>query len=143
MIVFGNIDHGNAIAAHAGFVWNPSADQVISITDNDGKLLGGAIYEKFLGNSIFGHVSGLCENWLSRDALWVAFHYPFVQLGCQKLLGMTPSANVKALEFARRLGFTEVGRVTDAYRDGDLVVFEMDRKDCRWLSLAPRTIRSG
>lgn len=142
MILFGDHDHGFQIAAAAGSAFNPYADMVISRVDERG-LLGGAVYQNYTGASIGMHVAGFHADWLNKDLLWVGFHYPFVQLGCQRIFGQVPASNLQALEFDLRLGFKEVTRIDGVFPDGGLIVLAMDRDDCKWLRLRPTGLRAG
>jgi len=142
MIVFDDREHGDQIAKAAGFDWDPQHSHVISSVGNSGKLLGGIIFERFMGSSIWSHCGSFGSNWVGKDLVWWCHYYPFVQLKVSKILGMAQSTNLKVLAFALKLGFHEVARVTDAYPDGDLVILEMCRDNpqtCRWLSLMPRS----
>ena len=66
--------------------------------------------------------------------LFAAFDYPFNQLGIEKTFGIVNSQNIKAMEYDQKLGFKEAVRFKGMHTDGgDLVVFEMDKADCRWI----------
>lgn len=121
--------------------FNPVADVVIARVDGE-KLLGGVILRDWNGASILMHVAGFTPHWLSRDFLWVCFHYPFVQLGCKKVLALVSSGNPRAIDFDKKIGFIEECRIKEADLNGDLVLLSMRREDCRWLSIKPRGIMS-
>lgn len=137
MITAGNLDHARAIAKEAGCFFNPECDHVISRSEN-GKLLGGVIFQGYTGASIGIHVGSFDPRWLNKDMLWIAFHYPFDQLGVQKLFGQIPSDNRKALDFNNKLGFKEEARIAGVFPDADLVVMSMRREECRWLKRGSR-----
>jgi RimJ/RimL family protein N-acetyltransferase len=141
MIRLDNTEDGRAIS-NPPDAYNPAIDRVIASVRGD-TLLGGFTYEKFNGASIVMHVRSFDPHWLSQDLLWVAFHYPFVQLGCKMALGFIRSSNQKALAFVNKLGFKEEHRIRDACPHGDLVVLTMRREECRWLSIKPKGIRWG
>ena len=142
MIVEGNHEHGHAIAEAAGTHFNPRCDRVVANVVR-GKLLGGVIFTGFTVAGIGLHSAGFDPHWLSRDMLWMAFHYPFEQLGVRKITGTIHSGNRKAILFDLKLGFTEETRVVDLFPDGDLIIMSMRREDCRWLKLKPRGAHSG
>lgn len=142
MIRFNYRPDGYRIAKEAGQPFNPAVDVVISRVE-DGKLLGGVIFNGFTGASIAIHMAGFDPHWVNRDMLWVAFDYPFRQLDCKKLFGLLPSSNQKALEIDLKLGFKKVAVIPEVYPDADMVVLEMRREDCRWLNLTPRELRRG
>lgn len=142
MIRFNVQADGHAIAERAGCAFNPGVDQVIARVD-DGGLRGGAIYQNYTGVSINAHLAGFDEQWISRDLIWVCFHYPFVQLDCKKLFGQVPSFNTEAYELDKKFGFKEIARIEGVFPNGDLIVMCMNREDCRWLAMKPRTLRNS
>jgi hypothetical protein len=139
-IHFNNIEHGYTIGQSAGYHFNPEADTVISL-DRNGQLSGGVIYNGYTGRSINVHTAVFDTGWCNRDMLWVVFHYPFIQLGCDSIFGQIPSSNPKAIDFDVKLGFNIIARIDDVFPDGDLIVVRMKRDECRWLSLQPREIQ--
>jgi len=108
----------------------------ISRTLND-DLLGGALYNHFNGVSVEIHVASSHPRWLTRNALYIAFWYPFDQLGVTKLVGVVPSANKVALKFDLDLGFKEEARLQDVVPGGEAVILSMRREQCRWLAHKP------
>lgn len=143
MIHFNDVEHGCQIAVVIPRTYNPMADRVVSNTDTEGRLLGGVIYEGCISNCIFMHQGSFDPHWLSQDMLWTVFHYPFVQLGLGKVCGTIPSSKPELLDFNRRLGFKVECTITDAYKDGDLIIMSMLKEDCRWLRIKPKSIRSN
>jgi RimJ/RimL family protein N-acetyltransferase len=137
VIVTDNFAHARTIAKAAGFHFNPECD-IVMAREEDGKLLGGVIFQAYNGASIVIHVAGFAPNWLNRDLLWIAFSYPFDQLKVTKLFTQTPSDNRKALDFNTNLGFKDEARIEGVFRDADLIVRSMRREDCRWLKRGHR-----
>lgn len=142
MIEFGNIEHGEAIAKAIPRRFNPACDPVISNVI-DGRLLGGVIYDGFTGSCVFIHQAGFTKHWLSRDMLWVAFDYPFNQLGVKKLCGTIPSTNPGLLAMNLKLGFQVEHAIEDGYPGGNMLILSMTRDECRWLDMKPRGIKAG
>lgn len=146
MIVFNDPNHGHRIAEKAGTIFNPAVDTCIARVGEgarDGVLLGGVTYTGYTGASIGMHVAGFADAWVNRDMLWVCFHYPFVQLGANKIIGQVPAHNIKALDFDLKLGFKVEARVPDVFPEGDLLVLGMYRADCQWLKLKPSSLTAG
>lgn len=135
IVEFNNIAHGHAIAEASGTYYNPLCDIVISRSVG-GVLLGGSVYENYTGRSIAMHTAGFVPKWISRDLLWVSFHYPFIQLDCEYIFGQVPAHNLKALAFDLKLGFKEIVRIEGVFPEGDVIVMRMHRDECRYL--APR-----
>lgn len=109
----------------------------------DGELLGVVMYQRYTHTSIMMHAVGLTPNWLSRDFLWLVFHYPFEQLGCERVFAPVHSGNAAALEFDRKVGFRIETTVRNVYPDGDQIILVMERAQCRWLKLKPKGIKSN
>ena len=143
MIEFGNITHGFKIGAAIPRPYNPSVDVVISKVTPEGNCLGGVIYDGFTGGCIFMHQAGFHPHWLTGNMIWIVFDYPFNQLGVRKVAGTINSSNKELLDFNRRLGFKEEGRIKHAYPDGDLLVLTMERSVCRWLKIKPKVYKDA
>lgn len=63
----------------------------------------------------------------------VAIH-AFAVCGRDRMFGLVPSNNEKALSVDRKIGFTEVARIKDTMGEGiDTIVMRLDREDCRYL----------
>lgn len=137
MITLNNLTHAREIAKAAGCFFNPECDHCISNAKGD-RLLGGVIFTGFTGASIGIHAGSFDPRWLDRNMLWIAFSYPFDQLGVDKLFGQIPSDNRKALDFNRKLGFIDEVRVPGVFPGADLIVMSMTRAQCRWLKRGQR-----
>lgn len=143
MIHFNNAEHGKAIVeVNTGdpvAPYTPGWNHCVSRTKND-KLVGGVIYENYFVRSIAIHVCSFEPNWLNRDFLWACFHYPFVQLGVEKVFAYVDSTKASVVKFDLGIGFTEENRIKDAVIGGDILVLSMYAKDCKWLDWTPKTI---
>jgi hypothetical protein len=134
---------GPQIAEAAGAAYNAALDiNICTVTDE--VLQGGVMFSDYTGESIQAHIAGFKPHWLTRDLLWTMFHYPFNQLGVKRIFGPVPENNLKALEFDLKLGFTPAVRIEGIY-PGNVacVLMRMDREDCRFLKLTPRSIQSN
>ena len=141
-IVTGNLVAGRRIAQAAGTFFNLEHDQCIARFE-DGVLYGGVTYTGYSGCSIQGHMAGFVPNWINRDFLWVAFHYPFVQLGVDRVFAQVPESNKRALEINMKLGFKLVAKIEGVYPTGACCVLEMQKSGCRWLQITPRRVVAG
>ena len=80
------------------------------------------------------HMVNLKGGYTPKGLLFGAFDYPFNFLGLEKTFGIVNSQNTKAMEYDKKLGFKEAIRFPGMHCDGgDLVVFEMNKADCRWI----------
>ena len=59
----------------------------------------------------------------------------FIQCGRNRIFGLVPANNEKAIKLDLHMGFREVARIPDAYAEGvDYIVVRMDKSDTRWLT---------
>jgi RimJ/RimL family protein N-acetyltransferase len=139
MIELGSILHGQKIATAMKAVYNSSSETVISRSER-GRLYGGCIFSDYTGTSVCMHIAGFTPTWINRDMIAVCFRYAFNQLHSKVIIGRVASTNVKALKLDLHLGFREVARIKDAVPDGDIIILELRREDCKWLNLVPKGI---
>jgi RimJ/RimL family protein N-acetyltransferase len=103
----------------------------------DGKILGGFALTGYMGLAMSIHMAARSPRWFSRELAWIAFHYPFVQLGVRKLIAPVSSGNFHSETLCRRAGWREEARLRDLFPDADLILFTMTRDQCRWLNYTP------
>lgn len=128
------------IAEKAGAPFNPRGSASIARV-RDGFVLGGAVYYHSTGESIAAHIAAFDEHWLNRDLLWVMFDYPFNQLCVKRIFGEISEDNTAALRFNEKLGFRKVARIEGVFPNNTAcIVMRIDREDCRFLTIKPRTI---
>lgn len=112
-----------------------SAHTAIGLEEG-GDLLAGVVYEGYNGSNIMMHVAASPgRRWMTRTFLHFAFWYPFEQLGCARVTGLVPDDNLQAAAFDEHLGFTLEATLREAHPTGDLLVYRMFRRDCRWLNM--------
>jgi hypothetical protein len=142
MVVIDNPFHGKALAVKIA-EGNPDAtfgegwDHCMTRLDDQGNLMGGFLFDHYLGRSICIHVAKWHPRWLNRDLLMASFGYVFLQLKVEKVLAMMRSTRPETLKFARGLGLEPEATVRDAVPGGDLVIYSMYAWQCRWLALVP------
>jgi hypothetical protein len=141
MLVSNSHELGTLVARAAGYSYNPATDTNIARVERD-ELVGGVVFTGYTGASIAMHVAGFRPNWLNRDLLWASFHYPFVVLGCKKVLAWLPEAG-PTLAFTQNLGFRIEARVADVFPSGNALVVSMSPENCRWLKLRRIEIHPG
>jgi hypothetical protein len=131
-------DEAKAIAhrylyEHAGVEW--SADfQALLWVDENNEIEWVIGYNAFIGKTCQMHVVNLKDSYCPKGVLFGAFDYPFNFLGLEKVFGIVNSLNTRAMEYDKKVGFKEVIRFPGMHGDGgDLVVFEMNKADCRWI----------
>ena len=133
-LVYGQDERvGRWVEEHGGGEWRPGA-KCIGL-ESRGELIAGVQYDWNNGASCYMHVAALGRRWLDREFLWYCFYFPFVQLGCNVVIGLVGEDNLDARRFDEHLGFTLHTSIPDAHPSGALRVYTMRREDCRWLKL--------
>ena len=90
-------------------------------------------YNSFIGKTCCMHTVIRRPELVTRHVVREAFEFPFHIAGCVAVLALVDSTNEAALNFDTRLGFKEITRIPEGGLDGDLVVLQMLRSECRWL----------
>jgi hypothetical protein len=129
VIVLDNNRVGLWIKEHGGGEYR-TGSQCIGLERN-GELVAGVLYDYCNGASIYMHVA--ITGRITREFLCLCFEYPFVQLGCNLIIGLVPDSNEKAKRFDEHLGFNLHSRIPNGCPDGDLLIYIMRREDCRFI----------
>ena len=114
-----------------------ATDQKAIGLERDYELVAGVVYEAYNGHHLWMHVAGKPgSRWLTRDYLRYCFVYPFCELGCSRVSGYIEASNHASRRFAEHLGFTLETTLSGAASDGgDVLIYCMRRKDCRYVTL--------
>ena len=96
-----------------------------------GEMVAGVMYEGWNRRSVTCHIA--IEGLLTPAYLAAIFHYPFVHLGCEKIIAPVAESNEDSIRFVRKLGFQEEARILDAHPDGSLLLYTMSRTQCRFI----------
>jgi hypothetical protein len=108
--------------------------QALFWVDEENKIEWVIGYTAFIGKTCQMHMVNLKGGYTPKGLLFGAFDFPFNYLGIEKAIGILNSLNTRAVEYDKKLGFTEVVRLEGMHDDGgDLVVMEMNKADCRWI----------
>lgn len=97
----------------------------------NGKIIAAAMYDHYLNNSIQIHI--VIEGKLTREAIFVAFDYPFRQLKVKKLIGVIDSTNAPSLKYTEHIGFIKEAEIKDAGFHGNLWIYTMTPDQCKYL----------
>ena len=101
----------------------------------DGELVAAAVYEGFNGRNMWVHLAGVPgQRWMTRDFLRAGFAYPFLVCGVQRLSGYVNSSNLAARRLNEHFGYRVEATLKGAAPDGgDVLIYVMWRKDCRYV----------
>lgn len=101
----------------------------------NGELVAATLYEGFNGRNIWMHVASVPgSRWMTRKYLRACFVYPFLVCGVQRVSGYVNASNAEARRFDEHLGFQLEATLSGAAPDGgDVLIYVMWRKDCRYV----------
>lgn len=106
----------------------------IKAVDRFGAIRGMVGYQDWMPNSVKLHMAADTPI-VWRSLLRPALSYPFLEVGVGLCVGIIPDHKHKSLDFVRAVGFREGYRQPNGWAKGvDVVVMELRREDCRWLS---------
>ncbi len=110
--------------------WSPF--QAIGLEKN-GTLIAGVVYDNYNGTNIFAHIASTGSHWLTKEFLWYMHYYPFIELNVKSVCGMVSSKNKKVIKFIEHLGAELASTIKDAHPDGELLIYKMNRNQCKYL----------
>lgn len=101
---------------------------------DDDKIIAVALFDSF-------SVDGCCVHWaidnpfvIRRGFLHEIARHLFIQCGRDRLFGMVPADNERALKLDKHIGMVEVSRIPNGYATGiDYIVLCMEKTNCKWL----------
>lgn len=123
-----------------GYYPTPFA-QCITCVDETGKPIAGVVFDAYNGVTVSAHIS--IEGKPSKEWYVAIFDYPFNKLRVKQILGQVAGNNVKAQRLDEHFGFVEKARIREYSEDGDLIMYIMNRSQCRVLNnpLWNRTVK--
>jgi hypothetical protein len=106
---------------------NPAArGPCIGLIDQQKGIQAAVLYEDFNGVNLLMHVAAVPgRSWMNRYFYWVCLHYPFVQLGCERVTAGVSSVNKEAQRFDEHLGFEKEATLKGAVPGGDLFIYAL------------------
>jgi hypothetical protein len=112
---------------------------IVALKNN--KPIGVMLADQWTDSSVQTHI-GITDPLCLKHGLHKEFcKWVFITAGRKMMIGLTPSNNEKAMKLNKHFGFTEVGRLKDAYADGvDYVQYVMKREDCKYI---PQELRKA
>lgn len=97
----------------------------------DGQQVAGVLYEQWNGRSIVAHI--VVAGRLNAAFIAAIFDYPFNVCGAQKVMCPIPSDNARSIALATNMGFQEEARISDAAPTGDILIYTLNKSNCRFL----------
>lgn len=100
----------------------------------DDRFVAGVVYHDRKFHDVHASVVAT-PGGFTRKYLRAIFHYPFNQLGVNRITVTIKKSNEKSIRLAIRLGFTLEGLIRKGFHDGeDMLIFGLLREECVWLS---------
>lgn len=99
--------------------------------ERDGRMVAGFVFENWNGQSMVAHMA--IQGRASKEFYRFVGEYCFVQCGIYKLIAPIPENNWRSINFVKKVGFRSECRIMDAHPDGDILIFTLIEKDCRFL----------
>lgn len=107
--------------------------------ERDGELIAGVAYAEFNGVNIVCHIaSDGSRQWMTREYLWTIFDYPFNQAKVNRITVCVGEGNTDSIRLVRHMGFQLEAPLKGAHPSGDLLIFRLWKKDCRFLTMRGR-----
>ena len=106
--------------------------QSIGSVSVEGILLGVVGFDNYNGSSCNLHIAG-DEGFLTKNFVKAVFDYGFNELGCNVIICTVDGSNEKSLNLVKRFDFKEIAMIPDASRFGNMHIFTLHRKDCKWI----------
>lgn len=108
--------------------------KLLAFQDADG-VLGGWVFERYTGpgGSVTMHWAGRDRGWLKLDMLVMCAVYVFEQLACKQAIGEVRASDTEVRRVDEKVGFKEIATIPGYFPDDDLVIYRMERAECRFL----------
>lgn len=120
---------GPWVAARINGQFMPESSSAIGLSRKH--MIAGVIYENWNGASVVCHIA--IEGPMTPAYLAAIFDYPFNRLGVQKIIVPVAESNLQSIDFVIKLGFNKEAQLLDAHPDGSLLLFTMNREQCKFI----------
>ncbi|MRX32800.1 GNAT family protein [Aminobacter sp. MDW-2] len=102
--------------------------------ERDGELVAAVVFDGFSPTSCFVSVAASSRRWITPEFAVRVMAYPFVQCGFPRINCVVAASNRLSLRLTRQFGWVEEGRLREGALDGgDMILFGMLRRECRFL----------
>lgn len=114
--------------------------KAIEAVDDEGRIHGMVGFDGWTQNSVVLTIA-LDNAACFRSLIHPIFDYAFRQADRGIALAMVRGSNMRSQRLCDHVGMVEVYRVRDGISIGeDIVIFEMRRENCRWLTTEHRKV---
>jgi len=106
-------------------------DGIIAINLDTGSKIGACIMDNWTANSVQCHFMVTTPMVLKHGFLECCFDFIFNFSGVERIYGLVPANNEKAIKFNTHIGFTEKARMEEAFEKGvDYLLMELKQENC-------------
>ena len=123
---------GRWVCSRMGASFHVGGAQAIGC-ERDFKLIAGAIFENWTGRSMTVHWA--IDDRIPKEFLYAIADYSFNGCGIEKLIAPVDTGNIVMTKLAFKLGFTREAMIRNAGKVGDIALFTMPKKNCRFLKV--------
>ena len=105
--------------------------KAIGVENSRGELIGGVVYHNYMpsvGNIELSFASS-GSKWLTRSLICGLLSYPFDQLQCQRVTGVTPRRATSARRFLDQFGFKREGCVRRGFGTDHAIISGLLREE--------------
>lgn len=79
-------------------------------------------------------IAATSPKWCNRKAIKIAFGFPFIQLGMNRVTSIIRETNEKSIKLVKGLGFRFEGEMRGYYENGDsALMFGLLKNECKWI----------
>lgn len=117
--------------------WIAGAGSTIAVY-RDTAIVAGVTFSQWTGPNIFTAVAVEDRRAVTRQFLFLCFWYPFEQLQCRRITALVNEDNSASLLAIEHLGFKCEATLEDAAPNGNVIVYRMFKRDCKWLTSLKR-----
>ena len=114
-----------------GIKWCEDTDAIMAVDMDTSSILGACIMDNWTANSVQCHFMITNPMVLKQKFLECCFEFIFNISGVERIYGLVPANNTKAIKFNTHLGFTIKARMEEAFEKGvDYILMELKQKNC-------------
>ena len=131
MIIPMEKEHWPIVSDKIGLVAVEFTRGIVAIKE-DGEIAGAVVFQNWAHSSAMVHIWVEYPMVIRGGLLEEACRYFFDACGCTVMIGMVVGDNPTAIKFNKHVGFKEVYRIKDGFKNGvDWIIMEARREDLR------------
>lgn len=120
-----------------GIVQCADTNGIMAVDKNTDKIVGACIMDNWTRNSVQCHFMVTSPLVLRHSFLECCFDFMFNTCGVNRVYGLVPANNEKAVKLNTHMGFTINSRLDEAFEPGvDYLIMELRRENCAFLQSA-------